>query len=526
MNVRSLWEERVRSKRNEVFLVFGDHVFTYEEFDVQVNRVAYSLARLGISKGDRIGGFMPNCLEWLILYFAVAKLGATNVFVNTQYDHELLRHALTISDVKAVLVSSSLFPVYERIRDQLPELGPEVLVQDVPESDGVVASNLIPYEELLFGSPEPPPDPRISGSTPLQFIFTSGTTGLPKPCITSHRYLLSMTERIARLLQATSEDRVFSCLPNYHGNVYIGTFTALTAGARAIVEARFSASKYWDWIRHYGATILTLHITPMNILLKQPPRSDDLDNPARAGIFLVGEGAVPFLRRFGLSLGLAMYGSTEAGGFCTMSPFGPDSENDARWAGRPRDDVEVEIWDENDEKVPPGEEGEIVIRDRVSHTVFSGYYNMPEKTAQACRNFWFHSGDMGYMDEDGSLYFLGRREESIRVKGEFIPVDRLEAFMRSHPEILECAAVGVPSDIGEEDIKVYVQRRQGSPLLPEDVIAHCQRSLPEFMIPRYLEFVDDFPMASSAMKIQKVKLKERGIGGAWDRLASRIQART
>ncbi len=497
--------------------MFQRHTFTYGEFDVLVNRVANSLARLGIDQGDRVGGFMPNCLEWLVLFFAIAKLGGINVFVNTQYNPELLQHALMISRVKAVALSSSLLPTYDKIRNQLKGIQVEILVQDEPVSQKPF--HMVAYEDLLSSPADSPPDRNLHGSSPLQFVFTSGTTGLPKPCIISHRYMLSLTQRIQNLLQATPQDRVFSCLPNYHGNVYVGIFTSFMAGAVAVVEKSFSASRYWDWVRHYNATILTLHITPMNILLKQPPRKDDAENPARAGIFLVGGGAVPFVRRFGLSSGLAMYGSTEAGGFCTMGVFGPESQRDPRWAGYPRDDVEVEIRDENDERVKPGVEGEIVVRDKVAHTLFSGYFNMPEKTAQACRNFWFHSGDVGYLDEEGSLFFIGRREESMRVKGEFIPVEQLESCIRSIPHVLDCAAVGVPSDIGEEDIKVYVQLHPDASLTPEDLIAHCANSLPGFMIPRYIEFVEDFPRASSAMKIQKVKLKEFGIGKAWDRFA-------
>ena len=519
MDIRSLWEEKVRNKKKELFLVFQHHTITYGEFDVLVNRVANSLARLGIDQGDRVGGFMPNCPEWLVFFFAIAKLGGINVFVNTQYNPELLQHALNISRVKAVLLSSSLLPTYEKIRGLLKEVQIEVLVKDeaVPPNP----LNMVSYQDLLSSSADSPPGRNLHGSSPLQFIFTSGTTGLPKPCIVSHRYLLTLADRIARRLEITPQDRVFSCLPNYHGNIYIGTFSALMAGGVALVERAFSASRYWDWVRRYGATVLTLHITPMNILLKQPPRADDADNPARAGIFLVGEGALRFLKRFGLSSGLAMYGSTEAGGFCTMDIFGPDSQHDPRWAGRPRDDVEVKIWDENDDEVSPGAEGEIVVRDKIAHTLFSGYFNMPEKTAEACRNFWFHSGDLGYVDEEGALYFLRRREESIRVKGDFIPVDRLEAHVLSHPKVLECAAVGVPSDLGEEDIKVYVRLHPDASLTPEDLVAYCKDSLPGFMIPRYIEFVEDFPRASSAIKIQKVKLKELGIGNAWDRLAQK-----
>jgi crotonobetaine/carnitine-CoA ligase len=519
MDIRSFWEEKVKKKSNEVFLIFHPHIFTYGEFDVLVNRVANSLARLGITKGDRVGGFMPNCLEWLVLFFAIAKLGGINVFVNTQYNPELLHHALNISRVKAVLLSSSLLPIYEKIRGLLKEVQFEVLVKDEAIPNNPL--KMVSYQDLLSSSADSPPDQNLHGSSPLQFIFTSGTTGLPKPCIISHRYLLSLTDHIARCLEITPQDRVFSCLPNYHGNIYIGIFTGITGGGVTLVERTFSASRYWDWVCQYGATVLTLHITPMNILLKQPLRPDDADNPARAGIFLVGEGALRFLKRFGLSSGLAMYGSTEAGGFCTMGRFTADSQHDPRWAGRPRDDVEVQIWNENDDEVPPGVEGEIVVRDKIAHTLFSGYFNMPEKTAQACQNFWFHSGDLGYMDKEGGLYYLRREEESIRVKGEFIPVDRLEAHVLSHPKVLECAAVGVPSDLGEEDIKLYVRLHLDASLTPEDLVAHCKGSLPAFMIPRYIEFVEDFPRASSAIKIQKVKLKELGIGNAWDRRAQK-----
>ena len=213
-----------------------------------------------------------------------------------------------------------------------------------------------------------------------------------------------------------------------------------------------------------------------------------------------------------------MYGSSEAGGFCTMSPFGPDAHHDPRWAGKPRDDIEVQIRDDNDERVMPNTKGNIVIRDKTAHTIFSGYFNLPDKTAEACRNFWFHSGDIGFMDEEGSLYFVGRTEESIRVKGEYIPVDKLENCIRHHPDVLECAAVGVPSDIGEEDINLTIKPKQGARQDPEKIIEHCRQNLPRFMIPRYITYIEDFPVASSALKIRKVKLKQRGVAGSWDRL--------
>jgi len=519
-NVRKILEDRVRRDADKAFLRFANRSFNYTEFDEQVNRVANALYELGVRKGEHIGGLMHNCLEWFILYFAAIKLGAITVFVNTQYDSELLQHSLGFSDCRVIILSASLARKYQSVRAGLKGIRLEIVHQDDPSIDPGIVEGMIPFGQLYTGSSKPPPDAGIEAKDPVHFFYTSGTTGLPKPCIVSHHYMIALCDHIAGEAGMTEKDTLFALLPNYHINVYIGVMTALIVGSRLALEARFSASRYWDWVRHYGASVLMLHITPMNILLKQPPKPDDAVNPARVGIFLVGAGGREFLRRFGLQRGLAMYGSTEAGGFCTMSSYPPDSTHDPRFAGKARDDMEVKIFDEHDREVPYGQPGEIVIRDRLPHAMFDGYYKMPEKTADACRGFWFRSGDRGYMDERGNLFFMERLGESIRVKGDFVPVDRLEECVRAHPKVFQCAAVGVPSDLGEEDIKLYVQVHPGVKALPEEIVHHCRQHLAPFMVPRYLEFVEEFPLATGVMKIQKAKLKKKGIGNAWDRLKS------
>ncbi len=520
-NIRKILEDRAQRNADRAFLRFGDRSLSYREFDEQINRVANALYELGIRKGEHIGGLMHNCLEWLIFYFAATKLGAITVFVNTQYDSELLQHSLGFSDCRVIIFSESLIQKYQSVRENLQGIKLEIVHQDDPSIAHGIIEGMIPFDQLYSGSSKSPPDAGIEAKDPVHFFYTSGTTGLPKPCIISHHYIIALCDRIAKESGIIEKDTLFALLPNYHINVYIGVMTAIIASSRLALEARFSASLYWNWVRQYGANVLMLHITPMNILLKQPPKPEDAINPARVGIFLVGAGGIEFLRRFGLKRGLAMYGSTEAGGFCNMSFYAPDSTHDPRFAGKMRDDMEVKIFDEHDREVPCGQPGEIVIRDRLPHAMFDGYYKMPEKTANACRGFWFRSGDRGYMDEQGNLFFMERLGESIRVKGDFVPVDRLEECVLAHPKVFQCAAVGVPSELGEEDIKLYIKLHPGLHALPEEIIDHCQQYLAPFMIPRYMEFIEEFPLATGVMKIQKAKLKEKGIGHAWDRLQSK-----
>ena len=148
--------------------------------------------------------------------------------------------------------------------------------------------------------------------------------------------------------------------------------------------------------------------------------------------------------------------------------------------------------------------------------IFSGYYNMPDKTLEVMRNLWYHTGDLGFKDEKGFLYFSGRKGDSIRVKGEFVPVDHVENVIRSHPNVQECAIVGVPSDMGEQEIKLYIQPSKGTKIAPEEIVNYCKEKLARYMVPRYVEVVDELPISPSIMKVQRSKLKEKGIGQAWD----------
>lgn len=508
-----LLEDAVQAHPDNVYVRFKDQRIHYGEFNREVNLLANSLHQLGVSKGCHVAALLPNGLDFLFLYFAVAKLGAINILINEQYNQDLLRYALDFTDSRVVVVDERNLSRYGQVRKDLKKVQLEIL----RSADG--QSHLpgsIPFRSLFSGSAGPPPSISILPGDPVQFIFTSGTTGWPKPCIVSHARWIATCRNINQHLQASANDIFFCLLPNCHGNVYGGIFGALLAGASFALEDQFSAAEYWKQVQMYGATVLILHITPMNILL-QKPRSEDVPHPARAATFIVGSRAREFLQRFGIAKGLAVYGTTEAGGFCAMKARGPEDDQPGNFCGVEREDMEMRVVDEADEEVPFGRVGEMVVRPRKPFVIFNGYYGMPEQTLEICRNLWLHTGDLGYRDEKGRYFYVGRKSESIRVKGEFILVEYAESILRSHPSIAECGFIGLPSEIGEEDIKVYVKLHDGASLSPEEVISFCQKKMADFMVPRWIEYVEEFPVLSSAMKIDKKGLKDRGIGKAWDR---------
>lgn len=509
----SLLEAGARLVPEKIYVRMGDQTISYGEFNRQVNRLANCLHQLGVEKDSHVAALLPNSLDFLFLYFAVAKLGAVNVFINTQYDSKLLKHALDSTDSQTVIVDQKYLQRYGDIRQELKK----VRLNIVRGPNGSWPGS-IPLQDLYSGSSVSPPTVSISSGDPVQLIFTSGSTGLPKPCILSHARWIAICANINRHLEASPEDTFFCLLPNYHGNVYGGIFGALLARASFALEEQFSASLYWDQVRGYGATILILHITPMNILLqKKANEKEDQKHPARAATFIVGNRAREFLKRFGISKGLAAYGTTEAGGLCAMKARGPEDDLPSNFCGMEREDMEMRVVNQEDEEVPWGQVGEMVVRPRKPFVIFNGYYGMPDKTLEGCRNLWLHTGDLGYRDEKGNYFYVGRKDESIRVKGEFVMVEYVESILRTHPSIAECALVGLPSEIGEQDIKAYIKLNDRASLRYEDVIFFCREKLPEFMVPRWLEFLDAFPMLSSAMKIDKRNLKNRGIHQAWDR---------
>jgi crotonobetaine/carnitine-CoA ligase len=320
------------------------------------------------------------------------------------------------------------------------------------------------------------------------------------------------------------DETIYCPLPLYHAaGLWDGMMMALITGSTIAVVERFSASRFWDDVRAFGATHAMGVFDMLTILLNRPPSPDDRNHPLRR--FYMGKSGLDaaFFERFGVR-SVETYTSTEVG-IGTASPFG---EWRVGSCGQVNDDRhDVVIVDDQDREVGPGVPGEIVVRPRQPHVITGGYYNFPEATAQAFRNLWFHTGDRAYRDEDGYFYFVERMKDAIRRGGESISAFEVEQAVNAHAGVLESAAIAVASELAEDELKIAVVARPGERLEPAEVVEHCREHLPRFMVPRYVEIVDELPRTGTG-KIAKHVLRAAGDAGitgeTWDARQQRSEA--
>jgi crotonobetaine/carnitine-CoA ligase len=511
--LKTLLAERAGRLRDRPYLYFRERVLTYAEVALLSNQFANAFHGLGVRRGDHVAVMLPNCPEWIASWFGLAKLGAVLVAFNTQWKAEGLEYALRQSDVRCCLLAHEFQGEFSKSGEH-PDLTRVIfdLSGGASEIEGVLSLSSILSRA---SSDEPEGDPP-RGSDPLIITYTSGTTGRPKAVVNPHRAYLAAAEDLRDYVDIGSRDIIYSSLPLYHANpqAYCVLAALAAEGAIALAE-RFSASRFWQDIRAFRATAFSYVGAVLPILLSQPEREEEKDTPARK---CFGRGAPKEVheavsRRFGLQV-CELYGMSETGTWNTINRPG---EIRPGTVGKARESFELKIFDDQDNELPPGRLGEIVVRPRKPFLMFSGYYKMAEETLKDCRNLWFHTGDLGKVDSEGYFYFCGRKKESIRRGGENITPYEIEKVLTGHPAVAEAAAVGVPDRVLEEEIKVYIVFREGQSVGPGVLIDWCAERLPKFMIPRYLEIVPRLPKTPSE-KVQKVALKSLGIGPAWDRL--------
>jgi carnitine-CoA ligase len=508
---------RARSHRAETFLEFRGGSFSYGEVDLTANRIAQGLLATGVRPGDHVAVMLPNCPEMVFVIFALARIGAVAVPVNTAYQGELLRHVIATSDVSIMIVDGQYAERLAPIVSALPALRRLVVrTDDQPAMAlGGLGRPAVRLSDLLMHGAEPP---RISPSfTDLQAImYTSGTTGPSKGAMVPHALALTCAEDSLNFLDRWGK-KIYCPLPLFHAaGLWDGMMAALLGGGAIAVVERFSASRFWDDVRHFNAQVTMSVFAMIPILLNRAPTDRDREHSME--IFYMGKSALDesLYERFGVR-SVETYTSTEAG-IPTASPFGEWRLGSCGQANSER--FEVGIVDEHDRLLGPGEPGELVVRPKQPGVITSGYYGRPDATAHCFRNLWFHTGDRAWRDDDGYYYFLDRMTDAIRRRGENISAFDIESEANLHPAVLETAAIGVPSELEEEEVKLAVVRRPGVEVSHQELIAHLQATLPSFMVPRYLEFVDELPRTPTD-KIAKYELRAAGDNGitatTWDR---------
>jgi len=505
---------RGKADRNgpRVALRFADRSISYRELDRATDRVAGGLAAAGLSKGDRVAALLFNTPEFPLLWFGAAKLGVVLVPLNTALKGEILRYELADSAPAGLVVDRRLWPAVEPLRAGLAL--DRVWVADPGAVGGPDPAGTRPFAGVTAHAPAPTghaPGP----ADPVSIMYTSGTTGPPKGAIIPHQKQITTPLEIGRRSRLADDSVLFTALPLFHCNAQeMTTLVALLHDLTAAFDERFHASTFWESAASYGATHVSLLISMVNVLFKQPVRPTDVGHGVRTALTAGATKAIwpDFERRFGLSI-IELYGMTECGCTTLMNP--PDAVRVGS-VGRPLGFVEADVVDEQDRPVAVGARGELVVRPTAPHAMFLGYLNQPEKTREAWRNGWFHTGDYVTRDADGYYYFVDRKKDIIRRRGENLAPYDVESVLNRHPAVFESVVVGVPSPLGEEDVKAYVQRRPGATVGAKELFEFCAAELPFFMVPQFLEFVDEIPKTAN-QKSQRYLLKERRGGEEYDR---------
>ncbi|MBT7157530.1 MAG: AMP-binding protein [Rhodospirillaceae bacterium] len=497
---------------------------TFAGFDRESDAAALRLAALGVGPGDRVLALVKNRVELLLTMFATFKLGAIYVPINTELKGAFLEHQLRNAEPKVVLVDTDLADAFHGVDAGDGDIVAVVFIAGgIPDQVPPVFSTArqLSYEDFsalaaadagVLVTPKP---------EDIAFImYTSGTTGPPKGVLMPHAHCYLFGLGTQRALELAEADRYYICMPLFHANGLLMQFLgSFIAGAWVYVVERFSPNRWLDDVRASQATVTNALGVMPEFIFRHPESPLDSDNNLRVVMAapVADEWSTDFERRYDVSIRQG-FGMTE----CNIPAYtGPDDPLEVGCAGQVLDEFfEVRIGHmDTDEPLPADEIGEILVRPKEPSCFMAGYFKMPEKTVEAWRNLWFHTGDAGRFDASGRLYFVDRIKDCIRRRGENISSFEVEQVLNNHPAIAESAVVGIRVDGagGEEEVKALLILAPGQEIENAALLDYCAEHMPRFAVPRYLEWINDLSKTATG-KIQKQSLRDDGLtDGTWDR---------
>ena len=486
----------------------------------RAGRIAAALGQLGIRKGDRVASLIENSAEALLTWWGVVWAGAVAVPINTAYKGEYLRHQLADSGAKALVVHGDLADRATRVVAGVEGLDHVVVIGDGPaDFDGATAHR---WGELFETDPVEAAD--IAPSDLGTFIYTGGTTGPSKGCMLSHNYHEVLSRQIGLCWGRTAHDVVWTPLPLFHFNALVtAVIGPLIFGGRGAIDRKFSVSSFWPEMNRTGATI-TSTLGTMAYLLAHDVDRPEMPNSgaadANTSLRLLGAAPLPaevdslIKSRFGIDTFSGGYGLTEASLVSWLPPGTPNKPNAAGVINT--DYFDVRIFDDDDNELPQATDGEIVIRPMRAHVMFEGYWGRPAATVNASRNWWFHTGDIGRIDGDRYLYFVDRKADYLRRRGENISSFEVERILMRHGELADVVVHAVSSELGEDDLKITATRAAGSTLTEAELFQWCVGELPYFVLPRYIEFRDELPRSPVGRVLKRVLRDEGVTASTWN----------
>jgi crotonobetaine/carnitine-CoA ligase len=468
------------------------------------HRVASALVQWGVAPGDRVAVMMANVPEFLDVWFGIVRCRAIEVPVHSAYRGPLLEHILAESGARILFCDAEFVPRLAGLHT--PELE-RVVVRGPIDAEPPAGLALSDLGQLHAAAPRADlPESAPDDVTCL--LYTSGTTGPSKGVVLSHTANLMLARANIDLMEYTDEDVLYTAFPLFHVNAkFTSVVSTLLSGARLVLDDRLSASRFWDRMREEHVTSFNYMGTMLTVIAKQPPSSRDRDHEVSR---CYGGAADPALwdvyqDRFGVRLH-EHYGMTEIGIAIqnTRLVRRPGS------IGLPAPHWEARVADQADHECGVGEVGEIQVRPRLPDILLREYWGRPQATIEAFRNLWFHTGDRARRDEDGFFYYVDRLKDSIRRRGENVSSFEVESVVNGLGPVVECAAYGVPSELGEDDVMVAVVMAAGVELDHAALIEHCEAQLAYFAVPRYVRVIDKLPKTLSE-RVQKFVLREQGV---------------
>ena len=499
MTLSELLKNRAEQYPDKTFLFFQDQEISYRTLDETTLQIAHGLAGLGVKKGDNVCILLPNCPEFLYAFWGILKTGAVAVPINFNLKGDEIKYILNNSGAAALITTPFFHEIIRQIRSDCPRLS-HLILTGSPSDKGVIS-----FDQLMQ-SPIQSKQIALEGSDPAAIIYTSGTTGYPKGVVLTHRNYLFDTEQFVRVTQMTEQDRFLCILPLFHVNgQVVTTLSPMCAGGSMVLMEKFSPKDFFPTLARFKATAFSGVPTVYAILLNLPGAERyDLSS---LRFCVCGAAPMPvelfqnFEKKFNAFI-LEGYGLSEGTCVSSVNPLGGHRKIGS--IGLPFPQQEMKVVDDQDRALESGQVGEIVVR---GENVMREYFKNPRATAEALRGRWLHTGDLGYQDQEGYFFIVGRKKEMIIRGGENIYPKEIEEALYRHPKVLEAAVIGLPDQVWGEEVCAFIVLKEGMQGNPEEFIDYCKARLADFKCPRKVVFWGQFPKTATG-KIQKGKLKE------------------
>lgn len=503
------FKRAVEAHPAKTFLDFAGETCTYGEFDLMTNKLGNALVDLGVKKGDTLVSMLDNNIDAVTLWISLNKISAISVPLNTALKGEFLRHQVTDAGAKIIVCEPEYLPRVLEIIDQLPSVE-LILYRGEPESIPECKIKIEPLDKYR-GSNEAGFDTMPDPADLAALIYTSGTTGPSKGCMISGNQLCHVARLLTRSAPFGPDDVFWTPLPLFHLNaVATGVVSVIMQGATISIAPRFSVSGFWPAVEASGATVVSI-LGTLGTFIAQA-KENDAEKRCFGQVHTVKGNPFPeeikqiWRDRFGSKhIGSNAYGLTEA----LITSLDASETPKPGSSGKCAPEFDVRIFDENENEVPVGQSGEVVCRPLHPDVMFKGYWRRPDASMDVMNNMWFHTGDIGKFDEDGFFYFVDRKKDYLRRRGENISSFEMETAIMQHDDIEQVAVHAVFSEYTEDDLKVTAKLTPNATLTEEALCLWLMDRVPYYAVPRYIEFRDILPTNPQG-RVLKYQLRDEG----------------